>query len=68
MERQPGPQVVDAAAVCSNAAELLKHAFNRAKANVPAVLFIDNVDAVAPAQRQGSSQVSTMISPCRNIA
>lgn len=51
-------QVVDGAAVSSDAGEKLKQALNRARANAPAVLFIDNIDSVAPARKQGSSQVS----------
>lgn len=50
MDRQTDEQVVDGAAVFNDAANSLKRAYNRAKANAPSVLFIDSVDALAPAR------------------
>lgn len=41
---------MDGAEVCNDAANSLKRAYNRAKANAPSVLFIDSVDALAPAR------------------
>lgn len=48
-------EVVDGAAIQNDAANSLKRAYNRAKANAPAVLFVDSVDALAPARGQGIS-------------
>lgn len=50
-------EVVDGAEVAagSEAAKRLKQAFRRAKANAPAVLFIDSLDALAPARQPGAA-------------
>lgn len=52
VEPKPYKQVVDGAemAAGSEAPKRLKQAFRRAKANAPAVLFIDSLDALAPAR------------------